>query len=81
LLPENRANTTDDFYELFPDIKAVAQIFDRERMQIFAQANFKAKELEIFSLILSLKRQKGKIRKENACRRDLLKWGDKIRKQ
>jgi hypothetical protein len=33
MLQENRTSTTDDFYQLFPDVEAEAKVFARERMQ------------------------------------------------
>jgi hypothetical protein len=47
MLPENRTNTTDDFYQLFPDVEAEAKVFARERMQD-KEGYFKAKELADF---------------------------------
>jgi hypothetical protein len=82
MLEENRTNTTDDFYQLFPDVEAEAKVFARERMQDKA-GNFKAKELEDF-INGKFEEARGEklaegvtIRAESSCRRDLLKWGAK----
>jgi hypothetical protein len=66
LLQENRANTTDDFYELFPGIKAEAQIYRHEFVKNFdiSQKSFgflqKLKDVRTF-LVQSI------VRIENEC--------------
>ncbi len=83
LLEEKRKNTTDDFYENYPELKKEAMLFAMERMSSKI-ANFKAKDLskfinEKFTELYGKVIEDGVfVRSERSCRRDLLKWGAKF---
>ena len=83
LLEENRKYKGDDFYQLYPEIKAEAIIFSQNKMKQKI-ANFKARDLskfinEKYTEISGQSIEEGVfLRSERNCRRDLLKWGAKF---
>ena len=83
LLDENRKYKGDDFYQLYPEIKAEAIIFSKNKMKQKI-ANFKARDLSQFinskyTEISGESIEPGVVlRSERSCRRDLLKWGAKF---
>ena len=83
LIEENRKYHGDDFYQIYPEIKAEAMNFARKRMKEKA-ANFKARDLSKFinsaytNLTNEIIEEGVFLRSERSCRRDLLKWGTKF---
>ena len=75
-------NTTDDFYHIYPEIKAEAMVYAQKRMKDKI-ANFKSRDLanfinETYTKLTGEVFEDGVfLRSERSCRRDLLKWGAK----
>ena len=83
LLEEHRKYTADDFYHIYPEIKAEAICYAEKRIKDKV-ANFKSKELSQFinSTFTKLTGETIEdgvfVRSESSCRRDLIKWGAKF---